>query len=492
MSGPKTSSYELEWRRREEEQRWLDEERYRREQQRQEENERYPVESERRQEEERRRIEALRKQKVEEIQIICTELSAYSEKIRELVQYFTVVKAHTIVSDEEKKELDALLTKVNKALEPYTATSLESAEKKLVSIQKDAQDIRTRFAHFDGMLEQWKLEVLQVLDDETKKLFGMEHKKREKKSVAAPISTAQDREMEQKAAEQEEADSLLEEMRAYEQFDNPALEAEIQRVLKVADNLYRVEDYSGVVSFVKGNKYKIDEMITTIRAQRERENARQQELVSRFEEALLSYEVMCEIAGVTPKQFQREMISESLISYLREERVRIEAEYLALQEKLIVQREMESVMEELGYQIVAAKETMRKNGNVISERIFEYGEGTAIDIIEANGQITMEVVGLDDADRQPSEEEKELLEEEMESFCSLHKEIEDKLRERGVVLKQRLQMNPPAKEYARIINLREYDHDNEVKMINARKKIKAPVIQKKTESKKKTEGVAHP
>lgn len=474
MSGPKTSSYELEQRRREEEERRLAEERRRRE------------------EEEKRRREAFRQENIGQIQKICAELEEYSKKINELLQYIPFLENYRNTSAEEQ-ELKEMLAVIQKARAPYNDSSLESTEKKLKSAQSDLQDIKKRFDHFDGIMETWQQQVSQALDSETEGLLEIKHRNRKKNPVIAgtesPLNPLEGERNDQMEIEQAKAAELIQQLQEYEMIDNGAVASEIQRVLKVANNLYQLEDYHSVVSYLKENKSKLDKLRETIEKQREAEVAKQQELVNRFEDALLSYEVMCEIAGVEPQPMDREAISEEMISYLREERIRIEAEHLASQEKLIVQREMEAVMEELGYQVVATKETVRKSGAVIREHVFGYNEGTAIDIIEANGQITMEVVGIDHADREPSEEEKEYLEEEMESFCSLHKDIEDKLRARGVVMKARFQMNPPSKIYAQTININEYDHETDVKAINVRTKIKVPVVKKNAQNQNRLKGV---
>ena len=90
----------------------------------------------------------------------------------------------------------------------------------------------------------------------------------------------------------------------------------------------------------------------------------------------------------------------------------------------------------------------------------------------------MEVVGLDTSTRMPEEAEQDYLEEEMVSFCSAHKEIEEKLKERGIVLKDRIQLNPPSKEYAKILNVTGYERKTDnISMIQERSrgKVRASV-----------------
>ena len=83
----------------------------------------------------------------------------------------------------------------------------------------------------------------------------------------------------------------------------------------------------------------------------------------------------------------------------------------------------------------------------------------------------MEIVGLDTSTRMPDETEEDYLEEEMVTFCAAHKEIEEKLKVRGIVLKNRIQMNKPSREYARILNITAYDQkSNNISMIQERKR----------------------
>jgi hypothetical protein len=78
-------------------------------------------------------------------------------------------------------------------------------------------------------------------------------------------------------------------------------------------------------------------------------------------------------------------------------------------------------------------------------------------VTQAGGQITMEVVGVDTSDRIPTEEESVYLENEMVSFCAVHQQVEELLKERGIVLAERIQKNPPSRVYAQILNINDYE-----------------------------------
>lgn len=74
-----------------------------------------------------------------------------------------------------------------------------------------------------------------------------------------------------------------------------------------------------------------------------------------------------------------------------------------------------------------------------------------------NGQIVMELCGLDEVDRTPEFAESEQLCRDMENFCEDFSEIERRLAEKGVVLRSRIQKLPPNVEYAQILNVNDYE-----------------------------------
>jgi hypothetical protein len=186
----------------------------------------------------------------------------------------------------------------------------------------------------------------------------------------------------------------------------------------------------------------------------EQERFRREEELRRRKDAenaqRISYEAACELAGV-------QAAKESDEEWLKQETVRIEALLLEQREKQIIREEIEQVMEQLGYTVIGEKDTTRKSGRTVHEEVYSYGEGTAINVTEADGQITMEVVGVDTSDRVPTEAESEYLEEEMVSFCGVHTQVEQLLEERGIVLSRRIQKNPPSREYAQILNINDYE-----------------------------------
>ena len=58
----------------------------------------------------------------------------------------------------------------------------------------------------------------------------------------------------------------------------------------------------------------------------------------------------------------------------------------------------------------------------------------------------------------------------METFCEDFGEIERRLAEKGVVLRNRIQRLPPNVEYAQILNVSDYEMNGEVEHFNHRKR----------------------
>lgn len=118
---------------------------------------------------------------------------------------------------------------------------------------------------------------------------------------------------------------------------------------------------------------------------------------------------------------------------------------------------LDSVMREMGYHVLAERTVDKKSGKRFSHELYTYHDGTVVNVTTASdGKITMELGKPDRVDRLPSEDETDTLVQEMEAFCRDFAEIEEKLKERGVVVADRIHMLPPTAENAQIINVEEY------------------------------------
>ncbi len=177
-----------------------------------------------------------------------------------------------------------------------------------------------------------------------------------------------------------------------------------------------------------------------------------------FEEAYIAYRVACQMMEVPPQfHYLKVETAEADIKYLQQETKRLESAYLEKQESVEIARVLGEVMEEMGYQVLGTKDIQKKTGGKVHNAIYDYGSGSGIHVMDNGERITMEIVGLEDTGRDPDDAEKEYLEEEQVHFCDSFREIEKEMAKRGVVLKNRIRMLPPSKDYAAIMTMEGYE-----------------------------------
>lgn len=127
------------------------------------------------------------------------------------------------------------------------------------------------------------------------------------------------------------------------------------------------------------------------------------------------------------------------------------------EEQAYIRQALDEVMVDMGYALLGEREVRKRSGARFHHALYTLGDGTAVDVTyDANGQIAMELGGLDDVDRLPDAEETASLCRSMEDFCTSFTEFEARLATRGVVLKDRISLLPPAEDYAQIINVQDY------------------------------------
>lgn len=437
MSGPKLSEYELAEIRRQAEIKLIEEARL-------------AAEEERRRQEEARK-ERMRLELMQVIGEKVENVKRLRSQIGEIEDYYETAGRIGDIS-EVVTLVNSLLEVADKALDlkkDYAAT-LDSASKSAETLNKVEEKLKSELDNIIKIREDWINKNTEAIRAEIGDLFKKDHSKKQTE-ITEPQKLTEDDNKEKVFVE--EGLEYLEQITS-EWENEAAIMAEAEGIKKVLENLSSLGDYRGAADYYRKKEKGLNNAIKELEAKR-------QQLEDEFEKAKISYEAMCEIANVMPMNLESLTASEETIRSLTEERIKVEADFLALREKQIIKEELDAVMDELGYDVIATKETTKKSGKVVNEKVFAYDEGCAINFIEANGQLTMEVVGVDTSTREPSYEESVYLESEMESFCSLHKEIEEKLKQRGVVVKHRIQINPPSREYAQILNISEYEQKKE-------------------------------
>lgn len=179
-----------------------------------------------------------------------------------------------------------------------------------------------------------------------------------------------------------------------------------------------------------------------------------------FEELTSKHRYYSEYLGLPVVQF---VFSMDKIETLKQEVKELEHQCEQLEEQRHISESLDEVMREMGYHVVGSREVVKKSGRKFRNELYHFSEGAVVNITyAANGQISMELGGVDTCDREPSEAECAALCDEMTEFCGDFQEIEKRLKEKGVVLANRISMLPPVEDYAQIINISEYEMTEEV------------------------------
>lgn len=182
--------------------------------------------------------------------------------------------------------------------------------------------------------------------------------------------------------------------------------------------------------------------------------AKKQEEKSEYTELRTRLVTLCSIAEVEQKKLPPD---DGNLERLKKSVAELEKQIVAQTEQAYISDCVNEVMSEMGYDIIGNRSVVKRSGKRFRNELFSYGDGTAINVTyDSEGQIAMELGGIDRTDRIPTAEEADVLQEDMESFCSDFKDFENRLKAKGVMIKSRVSMAPPSAEYATIINLTDY------------------------------------
>jgi len=174
-----------------------------------------------------------------------------------------------------------------------------------------------------------------------------------------------------------------------------------------------------------------------------------------LEELKSRYVALCAVAQTQPKTFSAD---ESGVGALALEISALEKQILKQGEQAYISDCVNDVMAEMGYDIIGNRSVTKRSGKRFRNELFSYGDGTAINVTyDSEGQIAMELGGIDKIDRTPTSDETDALCEDMESFCADFRTFEKKMEAKGISVMSRISMSPPAAEYAAIINVDDYN-----------------------------------
>lgn len=201
-----------------------------------------------------------------------------------------------------------------------------------------------------------------------------------------------------------------------------------------------------------------------------------------FDELVSQYSVLCALLDIAQKTFE---FSEEGIELLEAEISVLEYDYSKSKEEEYIAETIDEVMKEMGYSLIGKREVAKKrSGKRFRDELYTFKEGTGVNIrYDDNGQISMELGGIDTVDRIPNDSEKTKICGDMVEFCGKFNEFEKRLAAKGVVCKGRIKHYPPSEEFATIVNVSDYDSTSSFSTLqtNTRK------IQKKQELKMRRE-----
>lgn len=127
-------------------------------------------------------------------------------------------------------------------------------------------------------------------------------------------------------------------------------------------------------------------------------------------------------------------------------------------EQAYIRTALDEVMTEMGYDVIGSRSVTKRSGKHFDNKLFKYDGDTAVNITYADdGQIAMELGKLDGKDRVPTASEENQLENQMVHFCESFEELEKRLADKGISLGTRIALSPPSRDYAQIINVKDYE-----------------------------------
>ncbi len=177
-------------------------------------------------------------------------------------------------------------------------------------------------------------------------------------------------------------------------------------------------------------------------------------LQKEHDELIIRYAILSEECGVSPAPVP---YTAEGIEFAKDEIARLEELNAEQAEKEYIKKALDEAMREIGYEMVGDRVVSRKSGRRIRHELYSMADGTAVDVTWAeDGQITMELGGIDHTDREPDAEESAQLVEDMKSFCRDYDALAERLALKGVKT-QKIRICPPEAEYAQIFNANDYN-----------------------------------
>ena len=345
------------------------------------------------------------------------------------------------------------------------------------SIQNSISQIETIIQESAGLSKQRGLEKLQVFNSKVKTVEEVARKiiaqyESQSNEINAVLS---------KNIEDSITDGML--IRIDDEIVNPQSYLESQ-IAKIKDTLHEIQSSNvssdlqkeGIIILERAQRITDDSFIDnyyamTVLPYIKRCKAYEEQIKEygeEFDELASKHRYYSEYLGMPVISFTFSMDS---LNSLRREVAELESQSAKIEEQQYISESLNQVMRDMGYNVVGSREVVKKSGRKFRNELYHFSEGSVVNVTyAANGQISMELGGVDACDREPSEEESSVLCDEMVEFCDEFPEIERRLKEKGVVLMNRISMLPPAEEYTQIINVSDFNMTEKVDVLETASK----------------------
>lgn len=359
----------------------------------------------------------------------------------------------------ERSHLTALLAQVESEGLKYRALGNPAGEKAAVNCEQLIQ----RYA---PLLKRGIPDTIKELRNEREWILRADREvRKETRGMSAERSSMEDSQRKQFAQDlrmgyDATLDSALEarkdqkrqrKQQIIEKLERAIAEAIQKETVAEADRLMRQYKDAGSDGF-RETIFTVSIQPFLKQCQREKEQYLEEETI--YQDLLSRYAELCKELSLQPLPHPW---TPGVVQKLQAEVDDLEAQSLKCEEEVYIRQSLDEVMRELGYLLLGEREVTKRSGKRFHHMLYTFDDGTAIDVTYGDdGRIAMELGGLDDCDRIPDDRETVYLCDAMDDFCTSFAQIEERLKARGVVLRERIHMLPSSEENAQIINTSDY------------------------------------
>ena len=341
-----------------------------------------------------------------------------------------------VLKNQLSENTGNLVASIEKANE---SDSVELLEQAVREAQQEFDDLSKLRGKLDGLISKNKQQLHKDIMNSLDSVADVDFSK---------IQSPAERQLEQR--KDEIANNLS---NLLSPIHNDELHDSIEKALKHLDEIDNPDFLSNFNAMT----------VATLEKKCREYTALRQEIGDEYDDLIIRYTVLCKEQKIIPQNiaFERGAV-EKLDSLITE----LEKATDSADEQSYISRCIDEVMEDMGYKLVGNRSVTKKSGRHFRNELYSFSEGTAVNVTYSdNGNITMELGGVDTKDRMPDTLETERLTEDMRSFCGQYREFERRLAEKGVV-SNHISLLPPEPVYAQVINVSDYDMTDNIATID--------------------------